>query len=92
MPCIHYAFAQPGIGQHPVGLQSDGLQFCWVHCCLAFLPFLGLPLVAKAPVANVHTIASIRIFFILIYFNDVKYVCLNKEGAAIGWLPHIITV
>jgi hypothetical protein len=59
-----YAFAQFGIGQHPVGLQSDGLQFCCVHCLL-FLNFLGLLLLANAPVANEQTIASIRIFFIM---------------------------
>ncbi len=60
-----YAFLQLGIGQQLAGLQSAGVQVCCVVHCLAFLAFLGFLSLAKVPVANEHTIASISIFFIM---------------------------
>lgn len=64
-----YAFLQLGMGQQLAGLQSTGLHVCCVVHCLAFLAFLPFLLLASAPVANEHTIASINIFFI-IFFNN----------------------
>lgn len=63
-----YAFLQFGIGQQLAGLQSAGLHVCWVVHCLAFLAFFPfLSLLAKAPVAIEQTIASISIFFMMLF-------------------------
>jgi hypothetical protein len=67
MQSISYAFLQLGIGQQLAGLQSAGLHVCCVVHCLAFLAFLFFLLVAKAPVANKHTLVSINIFFIMLF-------------------------
>jgi hypothetical protein len=62
-----YAFLQFGMGQQLAGLQSAGLHDCCVVHWLAFLAFLPFLVLAKAPVANEHTIASINIFFIMLF-------------------------
>jgi len=55
------------MGQQLAGLQSAGLHVCCVVHCFAFLAFLPFFVLAKAPVANEHTIASINIFFIMFF-------------------------
>jgi hypothetical protein len=62
--------------QQFAGLQSDGLQSEGLHFCsvlhLFFFTFLGLRSVAKAPVASEHTMASMIIFFIMLFLNFFK--------------------
>ena len=58
-----FVFVQQGFCWH------SGGQVCSVHCLLRFC-FLGFLPLAKAPVANEQTNASISIFFIMLFYNE----------------------
>lgn len=66
MISTYYALLQLFV-QQPLSLQA-GVHVCCVHCLLCF-SFLGLWSLAKAPVANEQTNASISIFFITLFNN-----------------------
>jgi hypothetical protein len=91
---LNYAFlhgkGQELLGLQSAGLQSAGLQLCCVVHCFAFF-FFDLLSLAKAPVANEHTTASINIFFINFYLIiDKMCFYANREKPLGGFHTSIV--